>query len=108
MLELLAECGWFVSVTNGVFSPLVLNALEDAGYDTSFERVEGVDAIRPVSVPSFDSLSPRSVPSPPSSLSPQRRRSRASRSTSRDGRPAMTWLIPESRVSTGRATAAGV
>jgi len=45
MLDILAECVRLYALTRGVFNPLILERLESAGYDASFERLgEGAPA----------------------------------------------------------------
>jgi len=59
MWALLAECQTFYEITDGVFNPLVLDALTAAGYGASFERVGPADALRAVKIPSFGQLASR-------------------------------------------------
>jgi FAD:protein FMN transferase len=52
MLEVLLLAESWREATGGAFNPLVLGALESAGYDRSFERIgPGVSAVRPVPPP---------------------------------------------------------
>jgi thiamine biosynthesis lipoprotein len=57
MLDLLAECVRLYGLTSGVFNPLVLEGLEAAGYDASFERLRPGARKGPAqAAPSLDSL----------------------------------------------------
>jgi thiamine biosynthesis lipoprotein len=42
LMAVLLECRWFHQLTDGIFTPLVLDALEAAGYDRSFELLDGL------------------------------------------------------------------
>lgn len=57
MLALLAECLRLHRLTGGVFNPLVLESLEAAGYNASFERLRPVkQASSAVAAPGLDRL----------------------------------------------------
>jgi thiamine biosynthesis lipoprotein len=56
LAELLAECAAYFEITDGLFTPLVIDALEGAGYDVSFDQIRSAPALRPVTVASFDSI----------------------------------------------------
>jgi FAD:protein FMN transferase len=58
MFDLLSECLRLFEETGGVFNPLVLQSLEAAGYDVSFERVRGSNRVRTPTqaLPSLDRL----------------------------------------------------
>ncbi len=62
MWELLAECQAFFEITDGVFNPLVLDALAAAGYNASFEQVGPAPELRGTDVPSFGQLQFREPP----------------------------------------------
>lgn len=59
MLDILSECVRLHTLTRGVFNPLVLESLESAGYDASFERLgerTPAGVIEAAPVPEFGAL----------------------------------------------------
>jgi thiamine biosynthesis lipoprotein len=59
MYDLLAACRDFHQQTNGIFNPLIIDNLEAAGYDASFERLAGhrvTAKMPPAAPPALDCL----------------------------------------------------
>ncbi len=56
MWDLLRESLAFFTLTEGVFNPLILEALSQSGYVKSFEQVTSVEGLHAHEVPSFGSI----------------------------------------------------